>query len=80
MGLFVLFLELQKYEHVAHHTIWMTERFKYLLNDIFKKNITKDFPYIHRPTATDTSFAPDGCDSFYVLCRFLICKEKLIGI
>ena len=24
--------------------------------------------YIHRPTATDPSFAPDGCDSFYVLC------------
>ena len=47
----------------------MTERFKYLLNDIFKKNIAKDFSlYIHRPTATDTSFAPDGCDSFYVLC------------
>ena len=24
--------------------------------------------YLHRPTATDKSFAPDGCDSFYVLC------------
>ncbi len=71
MGLFVLFFgTTKKYEHVAHHTIWMTERFKYLLNDIFKKKILpKDFSlYIHRPTATDTSFAPDGCDSFYVLC------------
>ena len=24
--------------------------------------------YVHRPTATDKSFAPEGCDSFYVLC------------
>ena len=24
--------------------------------------------YVHRPTATDPSFAPEGCDSFYVLC------------
>ena len=23
---------------------------------------------MHRPTATDKSFAPEGCDSFYVLC------------
>lgn len=23
--------------------------------------------YVHRPTATDPSFAPTGCDSFYVL-------------
>ncbi len=71
MGLFVLFFGTKKkYENVAHHTIWMTKRFKYLLNDIFKKKILpKDFSlYIHRPTATDKSFAPDGCDSFYVLC------------
>jgi Phytoene dehydrogenase and related proteins len=48
----------------------MTERFKHLLKDIFKKKILpNDFSlYIHRPTATDKSFAPDGCDSFYVLC------------
>ncbi len=71
MGLFVLFFGTKKkYEDVAHHTIWMTERFKSLLNDIFKNKIlSKDFSlYIHRPTATDKSFAPDGCDSFYVLC------------
>ncbi len=71
MGLFVLFFgTTKKYHNVAHHTIWMTERFKSLLNDIFKKKIlSKDFSlYIHRPTATDSSFAPDGCDSFYVLC------------
>ncbi len=71
MGLFVLFFGTKKkYNDVAHHTIWMTERFKSLLNDIFKNKIlSDDFSlYIHRPTATDKSFAPEGCDSFYVLC------------
>ena len=71
MGLFVLFFgTTKKYNDVAHHTIWMTERFKSLLNDIFKKKkLSDDFSlYIHRPTATDISFAPEGCDSFYVLC------------
>ena len=71
MGLFVLFFgTTTKYNDVAHHTIWMTERFKSLLSDIFKKKkLSDDFSlYIHRPTATDTSFAPEGCDSFYVLC------------
>ena len=71
MGLFVLFFGTkQQYPNVAHHTIWLTERFKELLTDIFDRgNLTKDFSlYIHRPTATDNSFAPNGCDSFYVLC------------
>ena len=71
MGLFVLFFGTKtRYEEIAHHTIWLTERFKDLLHDIFeKKIITEDFSlYLHRPTATDKSFAPDGHDSFYVLC------------
>ena len=48
----------------------MGPRYKELLEDIFdKKILADDFSlYLHRPTATDDSFAPDGCDSFYVLC------------
>jgi phytoene desaturase len=40
-----------------------------LLNDIFKRKIlATDFSlYLHRPTATDPSLAPVGCDTFYVL-------------
>ena len=55
---------------VAHHTVWFGERYKSLLSDIFhKKVLAEDFSlYVHRPTATDPSFAPEGCDSFYVLC------------
>ena len=71
MGLFVLYFGTTKtYPDVAHHTIWMGERYQTFLNDIFhRKVLSDDFSlYIHRPTATDKSFAPDGCDSFYVLC------------
>jgi len=71
MGLFVLFFGTRKtYDNIAHHTIWMGPRYKELLADIFdRKILADDFSlYVHRPTATDSSFAPDGCDSFYVLC------------
>ena len=47
----------------------MGKRYQGLLDDIFtKKQLAEDFSlYIHRPTATDPSFAPKGCDSFCVL-------------
>ena len=71
MGMFVLFFGTKKqYPNIAHHSIWLGKRFKSLLKDIFdNKILSDDFSlYIHRPTATDQSFAPKGCDSFYVLC------------
>ncbi len=71
MGLFVIFFGTTRtYPKVAHHTIWMGGRYRELLEDIFNQKIlAKDFSlYLHRPTATDASFAPEGCDSFYVLC------------
>ena len=48
----------------------MGPRFKQLLAEIFDdKQMSEDFSlYVHRPTATDKSFAPEGCESFYVLC------------
>ncbi len=71
MGLFVLYFGTTKqYPSVVHHTIWLGKTYKELLSNIFdKKILSDDFSlYIHRPTATDESFAPKGCDSFYVLC------------
>ena len=71
MGMFVLFFGTKKqFPKIAHHSIWLGKRFKGLLKDIFdNKILSEDFSlYIHRPTATDKSFAPKGCDSFYVLC------------
>ena len=70
MGLFVLFFGTDcQYADVAHHTIWMGPRYEALLDDIFNKKVmSDDFSiYLHRPTATDPSFAPAGCDSFYAL-------------
>jgi phytoene desaturase len=71
MGLFVLYFgTTRQYPDVAHHTIWLGDRYRELLADIFHdKVLSEDFSlYLHRPTATDASFAPPGCDSFYVLC------------
>jgi phytoene desaturase len=71
MGLYVLYFGTKKqYPDVAHHTIWLGPRYRELLDEIFHQKImSKDFSlYVHRPTATDPSFAPEGCDSFYVLC------------
>ena len=71
MGLYVLYFgSTKQFPDVAHHTIWMGPRYKELLKDIFDhKILADDFSlYLHRPTATDASFAPEGCDSFYVLC------------
>jgi phytoene desaturase len=71
MGLFVLYFGTTRtYPEVAHHTIWMGPRYRELLDDIFYRQVlVDDFSlYLHRPTATDPSFAPPDCDSFYVLC------------
>jgi phytoene desaturase len=68
--LFVLFFGTKRqYPAVAHHTIWMGPRYEELLDDIFNRKIlADDFSiYLHRPTATDPSFAPPGGDSFYAL-------------
>jgi phytoene desaturase len=70
MGLFVWYFGTKRqYPDVQHHTILMGPRYQGLLNDIFKnKIIAKDFSlYLHRPTMTDPSLAPPGCDAFYVL-------------
>jgi len=71
MGLYVLYFGTRKlYPEIAHHSIWLAPRFKELLHEIFEtKEMSEDFSlYLHRPTATDKSFAPENCESFYVLC------------
>jgi phytoene desaturase len=70
MSLFVMYFGTnRRYENIAHHTILFGPRFKGLLKDIFYgKSLPEDFSlYLHAPTITDTSLAPDGCESFYVL-------------
>ena len=70
MSLFVIYFGTnRRYENMAHHEIIMGARYRGLLDEIFKhKTLAKDFSlYLHRPTATDASLAPQGCDSWYVL-------------
>ncbi|MBB4200306.1 phytoene dehydrogenase [Rhodoblastus sphagnicola] len=69
-GLFVWYFGVnRRYDDVGHHTITLGSDYKGLLKDIFsKKVLSQDFSlYLHRPTATDPSLAPPGCDTFYVL-------------
>jgi phytoene desaturase len=70
MGLFVYYFGTKKkYENVEHHTIKFGNKYKEHLIDIFdKKKLNNDISYyLHRPSATDQSMAPDGNDCFYVL-------------
>ena len=70
MSLFVWYFGTdRKYPDVPHHMIMLGERYKGLLDNIFNaKVLSDDFSlYLHRPTKTDPSLAPQGCDAFYVL-------------
>ena len=73
MSLVVIYFGTKKlYRHegkLAHHNIILSERYQGLLADIFKaKQLPQDFSlYLHMPTLTDPSIAPDGHESFYVL-------------
>ncbi len=70
MSLFVWYFGTRRqYPEIAHHTIALGPRYRELLTDIFKhKKLASDFSlYLHRPTATDPSLAPAGCDAFYAL-------------
>jgi len=70
MGLFVWYFGTSRQFHdVPHHMMVLGPRYQGLLQDIFKRHhLAPDFSlYLHRPTATDPSLAPAGCDTFYVL-------------
>jgi len=70
MGLFVYYFGTNKiYDNVEHHTIKFGSKYKEHLDDIFdKKKLNNDISYyLHRPSATDKSMAPEGNDCFYVL-------------
>ena len=54
---------------VPHHSILFGPRYKGLLDDIYKHGVlSEDFSlYLHHPTATDPSMAPEGHSAFYAL-------------
>lgn len=72
MSLFVIYFGTKKRyldSRLEHHNIILADRYETLLSDIFQqKRLADDFSlYLHMPTKTDPSLAPDGCEAFYVL-------------
>ena len=70
MGLFVYYFGTKKiYKNIEHHTIKFGNKYKEHLDDIFEnKKLNNDISYyLHRPSATDQSMAPENHDCFYVL-------------
>jgi len=54
---------------LPHHSILFGPRYQGLLGDIYRGRGLADDPslYLHHPSATDRSLAPDGCSTHYVL-------------
>ncbi|MEM6385988.1 MAG: phytoene desaturase [Pseudomonadota bacterium] len=73
MGLFVWYFGTKGtrdlWSDVGHHTILNGPRYKDLVDDIFiKGHLADDMSlYVHRPSVTDPTVAPEGDDTFYVL-------------
>lgn len=70
MSLFILYFGTnRRYPGCAHHTVLFGPRYHELLEDIFHGGtLPDDFSlYLHAPTVTDPSMAPEGCETFYVL-------------
>ena len=72
MSLFVIYFGTKRRYNdgrLAHHNIILSKRYKGLLRDIFNsKVLPEDFSlYLHMPTLSDPSVAPEGHEAFYVL-------------
>lgn len=73
MGLFVWYFGTKgtasDWSEVGHHTILNGPRYRGLLRDIFiNRRLADDMSiYLHRPSRTDPSCAPEGDDTFYAL-------------
>jgi phytoene desaturase len=73
MGLFVWYFGTKgtrgMWPEAGHHTILNGPRYEGLVRDIFLKGkLSEDMSlYVHRPSVTDPTVAPEGDDTFYVL-------------
>ncbi|MCC6278142.1 MAG: phytoene desaturase [Oligoflexia bacterium] len=70
MSLVVIYFGVsKKFPDLKHHSIILTERYKELIGDIFnRKTLADDFSlYVHLPSVTDPSVAPEGHEAGYVL-------------
>ncbi|SEL82753.1 phytoene desaturase [Roseovarius azorensis] len=57
------------WQDADHHTILNGPRYKGLVRDIFRRGVLADDMslYVHRPSVTDPTVAPEGGDTFYAL-------------
>ena len=71
MSLFVIYFGLKTtHPKMKHHIILLGKRYKNLIAEIFGKGkkLPDDFSlYLHAPSVTDPSMAPEGCSAYYVL-------------
>ncbi len=71
MSLFVMYFGLKaQHPDMKHHIILFGQRYKELIAEIFGKGgeLPDDFSlYLHAPSVTDDSLAPEGCSAYYVL-------------
>jgi phytoene desaturase len=70
MSLYVLYFGTDRaFPGIVHHNVMFGPRYKELLTDIFDRGVVADdfSLYLHAPTLSDPSLAPEGCHSFYVL-------------
>jgi len=69
-SVYLLYLGLKKkVKGVAHHNLFFARDLRKNLSDIFKNDTVPMDPsfYVHVPTVTDQSLAPEGKDIFYIL-------------
>lgn len=70
MSLFVVYFGLnRRHDHLKHHTILFGPKYKELVQAICgAKPLREDFSlYLHAPSVTDPSLAPEGCSAYYAL-------------
>ncbi len=58
----------KRYTQLGHHNVFLSDRFREGLDKIFVDKSMGDDPcfYIHAPSVTDPSAAPEGCDSLSI--------------
>lgn len=70
MSLFVIYFGLKrKHPKLRHHIVMFGRRYRELIQEIFKGPVLPDdfSLYLHAPSVTDPTLAPEGCSAYYVL-------------
>jgi len=78
-SVFLVYLGLKKkIRGLEHHNLFFSGDLRKNLRQIFKENVVPDDPsfYIHVPTVTDPSLAPEGKDILYILIPVANLKNK----